>query len=121
MPTRSYDSRKQSDDEFFNIVKDADQKEWAMVAGVENEYEGLVTGHAYSILAAITLDGGPQILKLRNPWGKEEYKGPFSDESSTWTAAWKEQVGLVSANDGIFHIPVTGAKTAFSWYSVCMY
>jgi len=33
MPTHTYDSRKQTDSQFFDIVSDADKREWAMVAG----------------------------------------------------------------------------------------
>jgi hypothetical protein len=33
------------------------------------------------------------LIKLRNPWGKEVYTGPYSGTSNEWTASLKEQVG----------------------------
>ena len=46
---------------------------------------GLHTGHAYSLLdlGEITLpdESEVKLLKLRNPWGKGEWEGPWSDRS----------------------------------------
>jgi hypothetical protein len=102
-------------------VKEADEKNWVMAGGCMNEFGNLVTGHAYTILGVVQLSEGPKLVKLRNPWGKEQYTGPFSDKSTDWTPAWKEEAGLVSADDGIFHIPVSDFKIAFTFYSVLMY
>ena len=63
---------------------------------------GLISGHAYTLLDVVDLEGGPTLAKLRNPWSSESYHGPWSDSDSRWTAAWKEQVNLVVADDGIF-------------------
>ena len=46
-------------------------------------WQGLVAGHAYSILAAKTV-AGFRLLKLRNPWGSFEWKGAWSDKSPQW-------------------------------------
>ena len=92
-----------------------------MVAGCEHEHASLVTGHAYTLLGTVKLDGGPQLVKLRNPWGREEYTGPFRDDDPKWTAAWKAQAGLVVADDGIFHIPLADFKKAFTTYAILMY
>lgn len=54
------------------------------------EHASLVTGHAYTILGVASLAGGPDLVKLRNPWAKEEYTGPFNDNSDDWTPAWKK-------------------------------
>ena len=47
---------------------------------------GLVPGHAYTVIAAMTLTDGPyagtQLLKIRNPWGNFEWGGAFSDNSA---------------------------------------
>jgi hypothetical protein len=46
--------------------------------------QGLHMGHAYSLLALgeINTDEGPKrLVKLRNPWGRGEWEGSFSDES----------------------------------------
>ena len=46
---------------------------------------GLVSGHAYSLLAAKELSNGVRLVKLRNPWGRFEWKGAWSDNSELWT------------------------------------
>lgn len=59
---------------------------------------------------------------MRNPWGHhEQYKGPFNDNDSAWTAEWKKQVNLVSADDGIFYLPVSEFRKYFTSYSVLYY
>lgn len=59
MPVMSYDSVDQSAEDFYRIVTEADQKGWAMAAGCEFEHASLYTGHAYSLLGTLVLDGGP--------------------------------------------------------------
>lgn len=58
---------------------------------------------------------------MRNPWGTENYAGPFRDDDPKWTAAWKKQAGLVVADDGVFFIPIEDFKIAFTDLSVAMY
>ena len=57
-----------------------------------NEYLGLVSGHAYTILEIqevhIATKKGKtkeRILKIQNPWGKYEWKGRWSDFSDVWS------------------------------------
>ena len=46
---------------------------------------GLSHSHAYTILGVKELSNGVRLLKLRNPWGKENYKGDWADDSDKWT------------------------------------
>ena len=46
--------------------------------------EGLVLGHAYSILD-VRVYLGQKLIQLRNPWGETEWKGEWSDQSDQWT------------------------------------
>ena len=53
----------------------------------DTSQSGVVQGHAYTLLNAINLNyNGQQIrlIQLRNPWGKGEYKGPWSDYDPNW-------------------------------------
>ena len=75
--------------------------------------EGLVSGHAYTVLDAqragtvmgLGLDKGYEMIKLRNPWGANgEWKGDWSDGSSKWSenplmATW---LCHEDKNDGAF-------------------
>lgn len=46
---------------------------------------GLVSGHAYSILAAKKV-GNFRMVQIRNPWGTGEWQGDWSDKSELWKA-----------------------------------
>ena len=48
-----------------------------------------------------------KLVKIRNPWGTEGYKGDYSDSSAKWTSdAMKKRAGMVKANDGEFFMPI---------------
>lgn len=82
---------------------------------------GLIAGHAYTLLDVVQLQGGPLLAKIRNPWNKESYNGPWRDDDSRWTAAWKKQVNLQIANDGIFHMEYDTYISYFSDFDVAYY
>ena len=64
---------------------------------------GAAMNHVFSVLKAQELSNGVQLIQLRNPWGKEKYHGPWSDESELWTEELAEEVDLVvDNNDGLF-------------------
>ena len=80
--------------------------------------EGVACGHAYSILAKVELSDGTRLLKLRNPWGAEQYSGDWSDESELWTQWARDEVGAYVANDGIFFMDLDSFKNNFNWVTV---
>lgn len=47
---------------------------------------GLVAGHAYTVVGAYELKG-EKVLKMHNPWSREEYTGPWRDNDTRWTPA----------------------------------
>uniref|UniRef100_A0A0B7B7Z1 Calpain catalytic domain-containing protein n=1 Tax=Arion vulgaris TaxID=1028688 RepID=A0A0B7B7Z1_9EUPU len=78
---------------------------------------GLVKGHAYGITSVknVHLEGSGlfglfnreklPMIRLRNPWGKGEWKGAFSDGSTEWNKISKsdrEKIGLTFDEDGEF-------------------
>jgi len=66
----------------------------------ENEY-GLLMNHAYSIIDCQEVKGN-KLMRIRNPWGKGEWKGPWSDGSKEWTPALKKHFDYEFGNDGTF-------------------
>ena len=72
--------------------------------------DNIVCGHAYTIISAHTVQDPAgndiRLLKIRNPWGDEEYRGNWSDNWSDWTPEFLAQLPEVhqSANDGLFYI-----------------
>lgn len=51
--------------------------------------DGLIGSHAYSVLRAVECKG-KRFVVLRNPWGRSEWSGRWSDGSKEWTAEWLE-------------------------------
>ena len=59
---------------------------------------GLVSDHAYSVISVHEIENpkykNPKIklLKLRNPWGHQEWSGDWSDSSHLWTPELKDML-----------------------------
>jgi hypothetical protein len=67
----------------------------------ENEgltVNGLIAGHAYSVLRAVEYKG-KRFLVIRNPWGKSEWTGSWSDGAKEWTP---ESIFTLNALDHTF-------------------
>jgi len=43
-------------------------------------------------------------MHMRNPWGKHEWTGLWSDSSPIWTPELRRQLGAAEADDGLFFI-----------------
>ena len=65
--------------------------------------DGVIGGHAYSILKAKNY-GKERLVMVKNPWGKTEWNGPWSDGSSEWTAESIKELGHTFGDDGVFWI-----------------
>jgi calpain-15 len=79
------------------------------------EAMGLLTEHAYSLLRVVSVarpagggGGVVRLVQLRNPWGKLEWRGDWSDLSPLWTAEMRAALrkggggGGAVADDGTF-------------------
>lgn len=60
--------------------------------------DGLHGDHAYAILRAVECRG-KRFVVLRNPWGKGEWTGAWSDGSKEWTPEW---LGVLAHLDHTF-------------------
>lgn len=91
------------------------------------EREGLVAGHAYSVLQAreVSESFGSQekfrLMQIRNPWGTFEWKGSWSDKSSKWKKYpnIKKQLKMVDADDGTFWMSFDDFKKVYTRVNVC--
>ena len=66
--------------------------------------QGIEDGHAYSVLKATTY-GTTRLLLVKNPWGRTEWNGPWSDGSKEWSAEALTKLHYTFGDDGIFWIP----------------
>ncbi|KAG9093462.1 hypothetical protein FRC07_011459, partial [Ceratobasidium sp. 392] len=79
---------------------------YRLAGGVQDDIEinGLLTGHAYSVISATEING-KRFLRVRNPWGDTEWTGAWSDGSKEWTREWLDllpKLGHKFGNDGEF-------------------
>ena len=74
--------------------------------GEINQGYGIVSGHAYTVLS-VHDEEGYKLIRIRNPWGHDEWKGDYSDNSYLWTPSLKKECGWKDDNDGIFFMPFT--------------
>lgn len=104
------------------------------------EKEGLVAGHAYSIIQAKEVSNSIKIglgdaklsipsakgdkfrlVQLRNPWGSFEWKGAWSDKSKLWKEYphIAKQLKFVDADDGAFWMTFDDFKEYYTRVNVC--
>jgi hypothetical protein len=85
---------------------------------------GLSGNHAYSLLSAHEINHQGRMLrlvKLRNPWGKGEWKGDWSDRSPLWTPELRRQLNVTDTDDGIFFMSFEDWQRYFHDFDVCYY
>jgi hypothetical protein len=103
----------------------------AGTAGSGNDQEqndlGLAMSHAFTVLGVNTITDSAtgeevRLVRIRNPWGSEQYSGPWSDGDDSWTAENKAQIEDwdSAVADGIFFIDIDSFVLGYSDYSVCM-
>lgn len=79
-------TRLSSDDMFDTLLRYKNRRSVLCASGAER-MDGLVSGHAYSILDVVRIRTQSRTLRLvliRNPWGSGEWTGDWSDNSSKW-------------------------------------
>ncbi|AWO98952.1 putative calpain-1 catalytic subunit-like [Scophthalmus maximus] len=86
---------------------------------------GLIKGHAYAITDTDKVRKASDeilLLRLRNPWGFVEYRGPWSDKGKEWDAldkAEKERIDLKKREDGEFWISAEDFSSLFNIVELC--
>ena len=111
------------EDSFFKIIKTyADTYALLSCSGATSsgELKGLHSGHAYSILACVEKNKF-RLVQIRNPWGKGEWTGDWSDKSPLWkkNPAVAKACSYVDANDGKFWMTYEDFCAHFNWVGVC--
>ena len=81
-------------DELWKFLNECKREAWLMGVSAKGGTEvarpdGILTGHAYSVLDVRQTRAGDKLIKIRNPWGKKEWTGRFSDNSREMTSALK--------------------------------
>ena len=82
----------------------------------EQNQDGTACSHAYTVISCMELEVDAsttvRLVKVRNPWGEEQYAGKWSDDSSEWTPELRQRVhdelgdALEPSNEGIFFMDI---------------
>jgi hypothetical protein len=108
--------------QYFKLLKQARSKGWLLTTGFRQQQgggggqgkcgeavssNGLVAGHAYSVLKVVEHNGN-QLIQCRNPWGQGEWLGKWSDKNAfgEWTPEMKAACKYTDANDGKFWMSI---------------
>lgn len=93
--------------------------------GESYEPNGLIAGHAYSVLNIIdidTYDGPVTLVRVRNPWGHHEWNGDWSDDSEKWNRVapeTKSKIFFDKKNDGGFFMSLKDWVEQFETFTMC--
>ena len=116
-------------EQLWKVISNGCKQRMLITAGINGKgnenstKQGLITGHAYSILSCYTTKA-TRLIQLRNPWGSGEYTGPYSDNDNdpshkldTKIMEWRGK--KVNANDGIFWMPWDEFIDNFNCFDLC--
>eukprot|EP00435_Cladocopium_sp_Y103_P052703 s239_g16.t1 len=121
--TTAESCEKQDNDAMWSKIREYDDANYLMGASfvsARSRLDGLVSGHAYSIIHAVEIEG-LQLVCCRNPWGRHEWNGPWSDGSAEWTAhpAVAETLHVSDKQDGLFWMDWQTFSQIFMDIGVC--
>ncbi|XP_041366750.1 calpain-1 catalytic subunit-like [Gigantopelta aegis] len=121
-----FDEQRPEPVHLYNRVRNALQTGALVSCTVPEEYDnyaGLVGAHAYSLNGTgmvQTRDGREiRLMRVRNPWGRHEWTGPWSDGSREWDSVVRKTVENPNKDDGEFWISLDDFMTYFSQTTIC--
>ncbi|RUS78730.1 hypothetical protein EGW08_013517 [Elysia chlorotica] len=105
----------------YNRIRNALHAGCHVTCVVPDEYDdcyGLVGGHAYSLVGVAQV-GSSKLIRIRNPWGHGEWKGPWGDGSEEWASIPQNTVAAPNKDDGEFFVSLDDFLTYFSQTTIC--
>ena len=114
----------------WSEILDGEERDYIMTAGANDSCEipkellmkGMVSGHAYSLISAYEFRG-EKLVKMRNPWGKGEWRGPWGDADPIWNSVSqedKDRMGYKKSEDGSFFMNLQYFKRIYGDVQICM-
>jgi hypothetical protein len=121
-PYESLSFDRMTIDDTWNKLYQASKDNHIIGAGTSQntalEFLGLVKGHAYTVVSLEKFNDSKgvesRLVKLRNPWGKTEWNGRWSDDSEEWTPEIKHLLKFENVDNGIFWMPIEDFWKYFS-------
>ena len=129
-PSQRYNASSMSKDELWNLILQSDKSNNVMCATTINEEsiknQGLVPLHAYTLVGALILEDKEykinyKLVKIRNPWGKKEWNGKWSDNCNNWkNENFKKLANYGKCDDdGLFYMEFDDFIIYYSHVTVC--
>ena len=80
----------------------------------------IVYSHAYTLIdAKAKKENDLYLFMIRNPWGRIEWDGDWSDNSPLWTEEYKKYFGHNNKDNGIFFMSVDDYVDNFEDTNIC--
>eukprot|EP01083_Nonionella_stella_P293529 998270_1 len=94
----------------------------ASCCGKDLGESGLQDNHCYALLD-VRVENNHQLVKLRNPWGKNEWNGPFSPHSPEWTPELRSKLIPTDSHaaKGVFWMDFMSFVLYFSLVDICQF
>jgi len=120
-------------DNLYDQISSHLQENTLVCAGTQNGGRGIAGSHEYSVTATHKINSNNaytgeteevQLLRMRNPWGKTEWNGDWSDNSPLWRGVSddvKSDIGFINKDDGEFWISFQDALVYFDSFDICAY
>ncbi|KAG0083456.1 hypothetical protein BGZ93_004639 [Podila epicladia] len=110
-------------DQFWDCEMQRVNKQALMGCAIDHddpsgERHGIMARHAYSVLSTATINN-ERIVQVRNPWGRTEWNGDWSDQSEKWTPEAIAQVGMEEKDDGKFWMSYKDFLRIFDSLDLC--
>jgi len=100
----------------LELIEEANGRRFIITSGTDGEGEvkaenGLTLGHAYTFVQLLKVRVQGQLEKLvhlRNPWGKDDWNGEWSESWQGWTQQLRNQIKYQAGDDTNFSNTTTG-------------
>jgi len=119
---------RRDDESLWSEVRSYDRQSFLVACSMRAAHgqefvrvDGLVEGHAYSVLHAVEVEG-QRLLFLRNPWGNDKrWNGRWSDGDQAWVKhpGVRRRLRPEFRDDGAFWIAWVDFQAIFDFVFVC--
>jgi hypothetical protein len=125
-PSLIIQHQKQDQQVIWDTLLHSELNKKIMATVTKNEEEirkfGLAPCHAYTLVGVHEVfynDKTLRLVKIRNPWGRGEWTGDWSDKSDLWNDDLKSLVGYHDSDDGNFYMSFEDFLKMFNRTDVC--
>jgi hypothetical protein len=95
-------------EDLWKMITYSDSRNDIMTCSAFKTGNGIYASHQYTLrFAGEIKDNNGNVVRLvciRNPWGRCEWQGDWSDNSSLWTPQLRKQLGVENRDDGVFYM-----------------